>query len=279
MTTTITHYEIVKNALAHLGDKWQNPPHYSILAAHAGMDAHHFHKVFTRWVGLSPKRYTDTLIQHSAHQDLQQGASLEEVSFTHGLSAPSRLHDLCIRHVALSPGEIKARAKGIEFVWGTSQTPFGHALSLSSLRGLSAYAFFDAGQEDSAFNDLHARFPHANYQRDDTQSQAVSDIIFSGGILPLALYGTPFQLQVWKALLEVKPAQISTYSAIATHISRPKAVRAVGAAIGANPISWVIPCHRILSADRRLTGYHWGIDRKRTMLSFEHARAFASSDI
>lgn len=270
-------YQLMADALTYLGAFWQEQPDYKMAAERAGMSPHYFHRLFTRWAGLSPKRYVGALAHNAARAVLEQGGTVEDASFDAGLSTPSRLHDLFVKHEALSPGEAKSRAAGVEMVWGVSDCPFGKAVSLSSPRGLSAYAFCDPGEEEQAFEDLRRRYPKANYRRDDQQSQSLTTQIFSGGIVPVALYGTEFQLQVWKALLNVRSGSTVRYMDIAQKIKNPKAVRAVGAAIGANPISWVIPCHRILGADKRLTGYHWGVERKRAMLAFENLRKEAAA--
>lgn len=268
-------YQIMSDALAYLGEHWQEQPDYKSAAKAAGLSAHHFHKVFTRWTGLSPKRYVGTLAHNAAKNVLDTGGTVEEASFEAGLSSPSRLHDLFIKHEALSPGEAKSKAKGVQMVWGVADSPFGKAVALISPRGLSAYGFCDVGAEIDTFEDFARRYPNAQYTRDDACVTEITGRIFSGGVLPIALYGTEFQLQVWKALLDVNSGETVRYMDIAKAIDNPKAVRAVGAAIGANPISWVIPCHRILGADKRLTGYHWGVDRKRAMLSFEAVRKTA----
>jgi len=266
-------YQLMADALAFLGDHWIEQPDYKAAAVRAGLSPHHFHKLFTRWAGLSPKRYIGALAYDAAKQVLDDGGTVEDASYDAGLSGPSRLYDLFIRHEALSPGEAKSRAAGVDMVWGVSDSPFGKAVSLSSPRGLSAYAFCDEGGEGLAFEDIARRYPKANYTRDDASAGSITKQIFSGGVLPVALYGTDFQLQVWKALLTVPRGSTVRYMDIAKQIDNPKAVRAVGAAIGANPISWVIPCHRILGADQRLTGYHWGVERKRAMLAFEQVRS------
>ena len=264
-------YQLMADALSYLGDHWSNRPNYKEAAERAGMSPHHFHKLFTRWAGVSPKRYIDALAHDAARKTLEQGGTVEDASYDVGLSAPSRLHDLFIRHEALSPGEAKSKAAGVDMIWGMSDSPFGKAISLSSPRGLSAYAFCDAGDEEEALADLTRRYPKANYSREDDKSARITEQIFGGGVVPVALYGTDFQLQVWKALLSVESGSTARYMDIAKQINNPKAVRAVGAAIGANPISWVIPCHRILGSDSRLTGYHWGVERKRAMLAYEEA--------
>ena len=259
-------------ALQFLGDHWQDRPDYGDAAKRAGLSPHHFHKIFTRWAGLSPKRYVDSLAYDEARGVLGDGGTVEDASYQAGLSAPSRLHDLYVRHEALSPGEAASKAKGVNFTWGAADSPFGRAVALLSPRGLSALAFCGPGEEDAAFDDFFRRYPKANYTRNDKRAAQVIATIFAGGVLPIALYGTAFQLQVWKALLAVGAGETVRYMDIANVIENPKAVRAVGAAIGANPISYVIPCHRILGADSRLTGYHWGLDCKRAMLAFENVR-------
>ena len=268
-TTAAKDYEIMARALAYLGDRWQEQVDYKAAAQHVGLSASHFHKIFTRWAGVSPKQYVGALTQNAAAKILDMGGTVEDASFEVGLSAPSRLHDLFIRHVALSPGEAKSRAANVEMVWGCAPCPFGIAVALVSQRGLSAYGFCQQGGEMAVFEDFSQRYPKAFYVRNDKIAARITTQIFNGGVVPISLYGTQFQLQVWKALLAVKSGHTVRYMDIANMIKRPKAVRAVGAAIGANPISWILPCHRILGADKRLTGYHWGVERKRTMLAYE----------
>ena len=266
-------YALMTQILAYLGERWQDHPDYKMLAKQAGLSPAHFHKIFTRWAGVSPKRYVNALAHNAAKEILGAGGTIEDATYEVGKSAPSRLHDLFVRFEALSPGEAKSRAAGVNMVWGVADCPFGKAMALISPRGLSAYGFFDEGGEQDTFVDFYNRYPDANYIRDDEKVRALTAAIFAGGVVPIALYGTEFQIQVWQALLRVGSGQTVRYMDVAKSIDRPRAVRAVGAAIGANPISWVIPCHRILGADRRLTGYHWGVERKRAMLAFENIRA------
>ena len=274
-TNAAKDYQLMAQALSFLGERWQDHPDYKSAAKEAGLSPHHFHKIFTRWTGVSPKTYIGALTHNAARDVFADGGTVEDASYEVGLSSTSRLHDLFIKHEALSPGEARSKAKGVDMVWGTTACPFGIAVGLISPRGLSAYGFCEPGKEGEAFEDFARRYPHANYTRDDTAIADITATIFQGGVVPIALYGTPFQLQVWKALLAVKSGNTVRYMDIAKNIKNPKAVRAVGAAIGANPISWIIPCHRILGADSRLTGYHWGIERKRAMLAYESAQAFA----
>lgn len=270
LTAASRDYPRVTAALDFLGDRWRDHPDLDAAARAAGLSPHHFQRVFTRWVGVSPKRYVGALAHSEARSAIDEGASVLDAAFEAGLSGPGRLHDLFIAHEAVTPGEAKRRGAGLSFAWGQAPTPFGDGIFLIAPRGLSALAFADPDTE-TAFADLVARYPAADYVRDDTAAQDWSARIFSGtgGPIPLALYGTPWQRQVWRALLSIPSGSTTTYRAIASEVCTPKASRAVGAAVGANPVSWLIPCHRVLASDGRLTGYHWGVARKRAMLVYE----------
>jgi len=246
----------------------------------------HFQKEFTRWAGLSPRQYQAVLAHGAAGDLLRQGASVLEASFETGLSGPGRLHDLFIAHEGLSPGEAKGGGKGADMKIGRAPTPFGDGVWLISSRGLVALGFVDEGapertgfvhqgrSEEKAFDDLKARYPGASIDRDDGEAERMARRVFEAGEpLPIALYGTPFRRQVWRALLEIPDGATRTYGEIAKGIEKPKAARATGTAIGANPVSWFIPCHRALSADGRLHNYHWGLARKRAMLTYEQVHA------
>lgn len=266
-------YRRIASALAYLGEHWRDHPDLDAAARAAGLSPHHFQRVFTRWVGVSPKKYVGALAHGAAREALEEGASMLDAAFDAGLSGPGRLHDLFIAHEAVTPGEAKRRGEGLDFTWGVAPSPFGQAILLISPRGLSGLAFADPDVEDG-FEDLRARFPAANYVRDDAVARQWAERVFAGEgaqgePVPLALYGTPWQRQVWRALLSIPPGATTTYKAIAQQVCSAKASRAVGAAVGANPVSWLIPCHRVIAADGQLTGYHWGVDRKRAMLAYE----------
>jgi AraC family transcriptional regulator of adaptative response/methylated-DNA-[protein]-cysteine methyltransferase len=270
-------YERMAEALAFLGENWRDRPSYVEAAARAGLSPHHFHRTFSRWTGISPKRYVDALAHADARAALAQGASLLDAAFDAGLSAPSRLHDLFIAHEAVTPGDAKRRGEGLEFAWGVAPTPFGHGVFLESPRGLSGLGFTGSEGEQAAAADLMGRFPAARFSRDDARARDWSRRIFvDGGSLPLALYGTPWQRQVWRALIAIPPGATSTYGTLAQDLGQASAGRAVGTAVGRNPISYLIPCHRVLASDGRLTGYHWGVDRKRAMLAWEAAQTEAA---
>lgn len=267
-------FDRISEALAFLGDRWRDHPDLASGAAAAGLSPHHFQRVFSRWVGVSPKKYVGALAHSAARGALADGASILDASYEAGLSGPGRLHDLFIAHEAVTPGQARARGAGLSFIWGMAPTPFGPGVFLISPRGLSALAFADPDL-DTAFDDLHRRYPAAQYTRDDDEALRWAMRIFCepGGPVPLALYGTPWQRQVWRALLGIPSGQTVTYRDIASEVCTPGASRAVGAAVGANPVSWLIPCHRVLASDGRLTGYHWGVNRKRAMLAYEAASA------
>jgi AraC family transcriptional regulator of adaptative response/methylated-DNA-[protein]-cysteine methyltransferase len=267
-------YKRVSEALAFLGDRWRDHPDLDSAARAAGLSPHHFQRVFSRWVGVSPKKYVSALAHDAARGALEDGASVLDASFEAGLSGPGRLHDLFIAHEQVTPGQARTKGRGLDFKWGAAPTSFGPGVFLIAPRGLSALAFAEPDIL-SAFNDLKSRFPAARFSRDDALAEDWAARIFARGDqpIPLALYGTPWQRQVWRALLSIPPGETASYRDIATAVCLPKAARAVGAAVGANPVSWLIPCHRVLATDGRLTGYHWGVNRKRAMLAYEAASA------
>ncbi len=274
MDTNLKDYERVTSALEFLDTHWQERPDLQAVADHAGLSAAHFHRLFSRWTGTSPKRFMDALAHSAARKSLLDGLSVLDAAYEAGLSSPGRLHDLFIAYEATTPGEAKARGRGLNFVWGVAPCPFGMAVMLISPRGLSALGFADPGKEMLAFEDLKGRYPAASFRRDDAQAAVFSADIFNDGkSVPLALYGTKWQRQVWRALLDIPPGKITRYGDLAKTVCTIKAARAVGAAVGRNPVSWLIPCHRVLGADGRLTGYHWGVERKRSMLVYEALHA------
>lgn len=269
-------YPRIVAALDFLSAHWREQPDLAAAAAAAGLSPGHFQRVFTRWTGASPKRFVQALTHASARRLLVDGASVLDAALETGLSGPSRLHDVFIAEEAVTPGEAKAGGAGLGFRWGQALTPFGAGVFLIAPRGLSALAFAAPDGTDDAFADLSARYPGARFERDDALASDWAGRIFDArageAALPLALYGTPWRRQVWRALLRIPSGCTVSYGDIAREVCSERASRAVGAAVGANPVSWLIPCHRVLAGDGRLTGYHWGIERKRAMLAYEAAR-------
>ena len=276
-------YDRMAAILEHMGDHWRERPDLETLAAQFGLSPFHFHREFTRWAGLTPKQYLSAFAHAEAGDLLRQGASVLEASLEVGASGPSRLHDLFIAHEALTPGEAGSGGKDVALTIGKGPTPFGTGVLLFSDRGLVALGFIDDGEqvperdgqktgrpEALAFADLVARYQSARINRDDASATRFAETIFAPGArVPLALYGTPFRRQVWRALLEIPVGETRTYGHLAAQIGKPSAARATGTAVGANPISWFIPCHRALASDGRLHNYHWGVKRKRAMLAME----------
>ena len=279
-------YERMADALTHLGETWRDWPDLSQCARAMGLSPHHFQREFTRWAGVSPKQFQAALAHAEAGDLLRQGASVLDAALETGLSGPSRLHDLFIAHEGLSPGEAKSGGAGAALTIGAADTPFGTGVFLLSPRGLCGLGFADdeardkSGFEhpgyrsDAVFADLAGRYPNAETRRDDAEAARWAQRIFqSDEPVPVALYGTPFRRQVWRALLDIPTGETRTYGEVAAAAGQPKAARAAGTAIGANTIAWLIPCHRALASDGRLHNYHWGVARKRAMLTFERAHA------
>ena len=269
-------YDRITAALDFLSEHWREQPDLAAAADAVGLSPHHFQRIFTRWTGASPKRMVQALTHASARKLLVDGASVLDAALESGLSGPSRLHDVFIAEEAVTPGEAKAGGDGLVFKAGAAPTPFGTGVFLIAPRGLSALAFADPGEEDLALKDLTGRFPDARIETDPAAAAEWAGRVFDAtpgeARLPVALYGTPWRRQVWRALLRIPPDRTVSYRDIAEQVCTAKASRAVGAAVGANPISWLIPCHRVLASDGRLTGYHWGVPRKRAMLAYEAAR-------
>lgn len=289
-TTTLSErsaaYARMAETLAFLGEHWRDWPDLASCARQAGLSPAHFQREFTHWAGLSPKQYLAALAHAETGAALREGASVMDAAYEAGLSSVSRLHDLFIAHEGLSPGEAKRGGKGTDLVIGRAPTPFGPGVWLISSRGLVALGFIDDNaicrtgfehkglSEENAFSDLASRYPDASIRRDDREAEKWAEKVFvSGEPLPAALYGTPFRRQVWRALLDIPVGTTETYGAIARSVGKPGAARATGTAIGANPLSWFIPCHRAIAADKRLHNYHWGLARKRAMLTFEALHA------
>lgn len=292
MTKTITlsersiAYDRMANMLNHLGETWRDWPDLAACAEAAGLSPHHFQREFTRWAGLSPRQFQAAIAHVEAGDLLRNGASVMDATYETGLSGVGRLHDLFIAHEGLSPGEAKSGGKGTDLVMGKAPTPFGMGAWLLSPRGLVALGFIDDNPpvrtgfehqgrtEDDAFADLVARYPAASMKRDDSEAERWAVRVFERREpLPVALYGTPFRRQVWRALLDIPAGSTRTYGELAKAIGKPSAARATGTAVGANPLSWFIPCHRALAADGRLHNYHWGVARKRAMLTYERVHA------
>ena len=275
LTEQSADYQRMEAALEWLADRWRDRPSLDDAAEAAGLSPSHFQRVFTRWAGVSPRTFMAAIAQGEARRSLAGGASVLDAAYDAGLSGPSRLHDLFIAHEAVTPGEARRRGAGVDLTYGYAPTPFGSGLFVLTPRGLAGLAFVQAAGEEAALDDMRRRWPAAAWTRDDAAAKTAALAIFAGqGDKPaLVLMGPPFHVQVWKALLTIPEGETTSYGEVAARAGKPGAFRATGAAIGANPISWLIPCHRALARDGRLTGYHWGLARKAAMLGSEAVRS------
>ena len=273
------HYNVIRRAI-DLIDATKEPLPLEALAREMGMSATHFQRIFTRWVGVSPKRYQQYLTLHHARSLLAERFSMLDAAYATGLSGPGRLHDLFLRWEAMSPGEYAKAGANLTIYWGWFDSPFGRALVMGTDRGICGLGFAAEMGKDWTMQDLVRRWPKATFVQDAKRLHPWVRAVFGAqpaqtGAAPLYLIGAPFQIKVWEALLHIPSGHVTSYSQIAQRIGTPRAVRAVGTAVGRNPISWLIPCHRALRKSGGLGGYHWGLPVKRAMLAYESARAEA----
>ena len=268
-------YDIVRSVIERISLDYRDQPSLDELAQEVGTSPTLLQKTFTRWAGLSPKAFLQAITLDNARRLLDDGMPLLDAAFELGMSGPGRLHDLFVTHEAMSPGDYKSRGKGLTIRYGWHESPFGQALIMATDRGLAGLAFADPGEEAVALADMAGRWPNADYVEDPAATLPYARRIFDPGRwrpdepLRVVLIGSDFQIRVWEALLKIPLGRARSYSKLAEEIGRPKASRAVGAAIGANPLSFVVPCHRALGKSGALTGYHWGLTRKRAMLGWE----------
>ncbi len=260
-------------AIRFLAENYREQPSLDAAAESVGLSPFHFQRLFTRYVGVSPKSFVGHLTLGHAKQELAQGASVLGAALEAGLSGPSRLHDLCLKIEAMTPGDYARGGGGIAVDYGFHDSPFGRVLVMATEKGVCGLAFGDESGEDAMLADMRARWPRAAFRESAARTQRIAAQIFErrAGDLSLHLIGTPWQIKVWEALLAIPAGRVTSYRGVAEKVGDAKACRAVGAAVGRNPISWLIPCHRVLGRDGTLTGYHWGLARKRAMLALEAA--------
>ena len=276
-------YDVVRRAIGHIRGHWREQPEIEAIAEAAGVTPTELHHLFRRWAGLTPKAFLQALTLDSARQLLRDSASVLDATYEVGLSGPGRLHDLFVTHEAMSPGEWKSGGEGLTVFFGFHPSPFGSALVMATQRGLAGLAFADPGEERAALTDMKSRWPRAAYAEDSARTAVVAKRIFDPAQwqadkpLRVVLIGTDWEVRVWETLLQIPMGRLTTYSDIASKIHKPAAARAVGAAVGKNPVSFVVPCHRVVGKSGDLTGYHWGITRKRAMLGWEAGQVGAAA--
>ena len=271
------HYNVMRRAI-DLIDAQAEPQSLDALAGSMDMSPAHFQRVFSHWVGVSPKRYQQYLTLGHAKALLAERFTTLQTATEVGLSGGGRLHDLFVAWEAMSPGEFARQGAGLTIYHGTFDSPFGPALAMGTERGLCGLGFIAETTPQAAMDDLQSRWPRASFtENPDAIRNWVAAAFDRTGATKLHLIGAPFQLKVWEALLSIPSGHVTTYSEIAGAIGHPQAMRAVGTAVGRNPVSWLIPCHRALRKSGGLGGYHWGLPVKRAMLAWESARADARS--
>ncbi|ADZ68485.1 methylated-DNA--[protein]-cysteine S-methyltransferase [Polymorphum gilvum] len=274
-TAAAEDYAVVRRTLERITLTWREQPSLETLARETGVQPIQLQRVFSRWAGLTPKQFLQAITLDHARALLREAASVLDTSYEVGLSGPGRLHDLFVTHEAMTPGAYRTRGAGLTIRYGFHPSPFGTALLMATDRGLAGLAFADSGEEAVALEDMSARWPAADYVEDAEATAPLAARIFDPQAwqpdtpLKVVLIGTDFEIRVWQTLLAIPLGRATTYSDIARRLGRPSAARAVGTAVGRNPISFVVPCHRVLGRGGALCGYHWGLTRKRAILGWE----------
>lgn len=274
-SAALRDYDSVRRAIAFISEHWRTQPTIEAMADAAAVTPDELHHLFRRWAGLTPKAFMQALTLDHAKNLLRDSASVLDAALDSGLSGPGRLHDLFVTHEAMSPGEWKTGGGGMTLRYGFHPSPFGTAIVIATDRGLAGLAFADPGDEQTSFADMKRRWPNAIFVEDTDGTTALAQRVFDTRLwradqpLRVVLIGTDFEVRVWETLLKIPMGRAVSYSDIACNINNPKASRAVGAAVGRNPVSFVVPCHRALGKSGALTGYHWGITRKQAMLGWE----------
>ena len=267
-----TDYASIKRAIEFISTRWRDQPSIEAIAGHAGLSTSHLHHVFKRWAGLTPKAFLQAITIERARELLRDSANVLDTAYDVGLSGPSRLHDLFVTHEALTPGDY--RRDDLTLHYGFHHSPFGEAIVIAAPRGMAGLGFVD-GDREAARADMARRWPRARLVRDDEATAPYARRVFDPSLwrpdapLRVVMIGTDFEVRVWETLLHIPMGRATTYSDIARRIGKPKAARAVGAAVGRNPISFVVPCHRVLGRSGALTGYHWGLARKQAIIGWE----------
>lgn len=273
----MSDYDRIAQAISFITHQVNNQPTLNDIAAHVHLSPYHFQRLFCRWAGVTPKRFLQVLTLERAKQLLREAKPLLEVADAIGLSSGSRLYDHFVQLEAVTPGEYKMGGVGVTIEYAIQDTPFGKAFIAATPRGVCNMAFLDDAGIEAHLTDLSRQWPHATLQENRQRTRAIVNAMFDGEVTldrPLSLHvsGTNFQISVWKALLQIPPGTVTSYSNVATAIGRPRSARAVGGAVGANPVAFLIPCHRAIQQSGKLGGYHWGEIRKHAIHAWETAR-------
>lgn len=270
-------YECIARAIAFMRQNYLYQPDLATVAQHVHLSEYHFQRLFTQWAGISPKRFWQYLTVEYAKSKIAETKSLLDLTIDVGLSSPGRLHDLFVKLEAMSPGEFKAGGKGLQIWYGIYASPFGECLIAWTTRGICNLHFLDATSQETAENLLRCEWLNADIVQDKQAVEVIGDRIFNSIAtkdqpLVVCVKGTNFQIQVWRALLNIPFAGMATYQSLATAIGRPTAARAIGNALGNNPVGYLIPCHRVIRESGEMGGFRWGLERKTVMLGWEASR-------
>ncbi|MFM1663731.1 bifunctional transcriptional activator/DNA repair enzyme AdaA [Aeromonas salmonicida] len=273
----MSDYARIADAIRFIASQVERQPTLDEIAAHVHLSPFHFQRLFSRWAGVTPKRYLQVLTLERAKALLQESRPLLEVADTLGLSSGSRLYDHFVQLEAVTPGEYKQRGAGLVIDHGVHDTPFGQAFVALTPRGVCNFSFLDDQAPQAPLAVLAHNWPEAELREAPSRTQNVINTMFDSNQTPdrpisLHVSGTNFQISVWRALLQIPPAKVVSYAQVASAVGNPKAARAVGLAVGANPIAFVIPCHRVIQQNGKLGGYHWGETRKQAIHAWEAAR-------
>ncbi|MFQ2722789.1 bifunctional transcriptional activator/DNA repair enzyme AdaA [Aeromonas caviae] len=273
----MSDYARIADAIRFIASQVARQPTLDEIAAHVHLSPFHFQRLFSRWAGVTPKRYLQVLTLERAKALLQESRPLLEVADTLGLSSGSRLYDHFVQLEAVTPGEYKQRGAGLVIEHGVHDTPFGQAFVALTPRGVCNFSFLDDQAPQTPLSALAQRWPEAELREAPSRTQGVIHTMFDGSKTPdrplsLHVSGTNFQISVWRALLQIPPAKVVSYAQVASAVGNPKAARAVGLAVGANPVALMIPCHRVIQQNGKLGGYHWGETRKQAIHAWEAAR-------
>lgn len=264
------NYNKIVKAIKFIDENFKEQPSIDTIAEYIGMSKYHFIRVFKEYVGVTPIQFLQSITLNYAKEHLKESPSILESSLDLGLSSPSRLHDLFVNVIGVTPKEYKQLGQNVQITYGYGYTPFGNALIALTRRGICFLGFYDTNKEDvyKRFKQIWAK---ADLIEDNKKATEVLDSIFIKKDKKFSLYlkGTNFQINVWKALINIPDGSITTYQEVAKYLENPKAVRAVANAIGSNPIGYLIPCHRVLGKSGAMTGYRWGIERKKILVAYE----------
>lgn len=274
--TPSADYHRVERAIRFVADHASEQPELDDVARHLDLSPFHVQRLFTRWAGISPKRFLQFLTAERAKELLRDSETVLDAAYELGLSSPSRLHDLLVTLEAATPGEWQVRGEGLEIRWGVHPSPFGDCLLAVTDRGVTGLAFVD-DEPREALGDLSRRWPRAEIVEDRKATAPWIERVFrpetegtdDSAPLPVYVGGTRFQVQVWRALMAIPDGRVVSYGDVARAVGKPTAARAVGQAVGANPVAWLIPCHRVLRSTGDFGGYRWGGTRKAAMLAWE----------